>query len=288
MKTMRKGFILLIGMLLLCSCKRTQTVQNANIVVSVNGRSLNRADVERAIPHGTSHTDSLLMAENYIEKWVKDALIYELALRNLDDEKAEIEQLVDEYRYSLLRYRYQERLIKEKLSAEVRESDKRNFYEENQQQFILDKALVKGLFLKIPIDAPGLQDVKIWYRSTSEEELEKIEKYSVQNAIIYDYFYDRWVDFNEVIANIPVRITDTNAFLKDNQAIQAMDSSYCYLLNIKEYLPVGDLAPYEYAEPQIVEMLINQKKMTFLRNFEDRLYNDAIRKGDVVFNTVIQ
>jgi hypothetical protein len=228
------------------------------------------------------------MAENYIEKWVKDALVYELALRNLDDEKAEIEQLVDEYRYSLLRYRYQERLIKEKLSAEVRESDKRNFYEENQQQFILDKALVKGLFLKIPIDAPGLQDVKIWYRSTSEEELEKIEKYSVQNAIIYDYFYDRWVDFNEVIANIPVRITDTNAFLKDNQAIQATDSSYCYLLNIKEYLPVGDLAPYEYAEPQIVEMLINQKKMTFLRNFEDRLYNDAIRKGDVVFNTAIQ
>ena len=30
-------------------------------------------------------------------------------------------------------------------------------------------------------------------------------------------------------------------------------------------------------------MLINQRKMDFLRNFENDLYNSAIRKGDVIF-----
>jgi len=96
------------------------------------------------------------------------------------------------------------------------------------------------------------------------------------------------VNFDDVGAKIPVRITDTNAFLRDRHVVEATDSSYCYLLNIKEYIPVGGVAPYEYAEPQIVEMLINQKKMNFLREFEERLYNDAIKKGDVVFNTDIQ
>lgn len=64
--------------------------------------------------------------------------------------------MVEEYRRSLVRYRYQERLVEEKLKTDIRESDKLNYYEENQKKFILDKGLIKGLFLKIPVDAPDL------------------------------------------------------------------------------------------------------------------------------------
>jgi hypothetical protein len=78
-----------------------------------------------------------------------------VALRNLGDEKEEVDKLVEEYRRSLVRYRYQERLVEEKLKTDIRESDKLNYYEENQKKFILDKGLIKGLFLKIPVDAPG-------------------------------------------------------------------------------------------------------------------------------------
>ncbi|MDR1557481.1 MAG: peptidyl-prolyl cis-trans isomerase [Tannerellaceae bacterium] len=282
---MRKESIILTAAvgLILCSCKRTQ-ILDTDVLAKVRDKTLSRAEVLRIIPKGSSSADSLLIAENFIKKWVKDALVYEVALRNLEDEKTEIEQFVEEYRHSLFRYRYQERLIKEKLSADIRVADRINYYEENQKKFILDKGLIKGLFLKIPLNAPGLSDVKTWYSSSSVESLEKIEKYSVQNAISYDYFYDRWVSFDEVMANIPMQVTNTNNFLRNNKTVELSDSSYCYLLNIKEYLPVGSLAPYEYAEPQVIEMLINQRKMEFLRNFEEELYQDAIKKGDVVFS----
>ncbi|MDH6305031.1 hypothetical protein M2459_001768 [Parabacteroides sp. PF5-5] len=281
-----KAFIFLTGFILLwCfACKRTQTISEADILVSVKDRALYRSEVLNMIPRGTSSSDSLLMAESYVKKWVKDALVYEIALRNLRDEKDDIEQLVEDYRHSLYRNRYQERLIKERLSSNIRESDKLNYYEENQKKFTLDKGLIKGLFLKVPANAPGLLEVKEWYKSSSEESLEKIEKYSIQNANIYDYFYDRWIDFDEVMDNIPVRIPDANTFLKNNKTIEVSDSSFCYLLNIKEYIPAGNVAPYEYAESQIMEMLINQRKMEFLKNFENELYNDAIKNGDVVFN----
>jgi hypothetical protein len=268
---------------MLCSCKRAQ-ILDTDILAKAKDKPLSRAEVLRIIPKGVSSADSLLIAENFIKKWIKDALVYEVALRNLEDEKPEIDQLVEEYRNSLFRYRYQERLIKEKLSVDIRVTDRINYYEENQKKFILDKGLIKGLFLKIPINAPGLSDVKTWYSSSSVESLEKIEKYSVQNAIFYDYFYDRWVDFDDVMSNIPIHVTNTNSFLKNNKTVELSDSNYCYLLNIKEYLPIGSLAPYEYAEPQVIEMLINQRKMEFLRNFEEELYQDAIKKGDVVFS----
>ena len=256
---MRYCFIFIAFVSLLCSCKGTQPVDDADVLVKVKDRTLKRSEIKQQIPRGLSSADSMLLAE--------------------------VDKLVEEYRHSLIRYRYQEQLIKERLSSEFQESDMLSYYEENQKKFVLDKALVKGLFLKIPVDAPGLVDVKGWYRSTSEASLEKIEKYSVQNASIYDYFYDKWVDFDQVMDNIPVHVSNANDFLRANKFVEVSDSTYCYLLNIKEYLPAGSVAPYDYASAQIVEMLTNRRKVEFLKKFEEELYNDAVRSGDVKFYT---
>ena len=283
---MRCCFIFIAFVSLLCACKQTRPIDDADVLVRVKDRVLGREEIQRQIPRSLSSADSLLMAESLAKKWVKDALVYEVALRNLErEERAEVDRLGEEYRHSLIRYRYEEQLVRERLSSDFQESDKLRFYEENQSKFVLDKALIKGLFLKVPADAPGLADVKKWYRSTSESAVEKIEKYSVQNAVIYDYFYDKWVDFDQVMDNIPMRVTDANAFLKANRYVEMCDSTYCYLLNISDYLPIGRVAPYDYAGPQIIEMLTNQRKVQFLKDFEDELYNDAVKHGDVEFPT---
>lgn len=278
---MQKKLLFIPFLFLLCNCKGGQNDEDTKVLATVGEKVLKRSDITAIIPKGISSSDSLFMGESLTKKWVKDALVYEVALNNLGDEKAEINKLVEDYRESLVRYRYQERLLREKLTGDIRESEKLNFYEENQKKFILDKSLIKGLFLKIPADAPGLSDVKSWYKQTNVEALEKIEKYSVQNATLYDYFYDRWVDFDAIMENVPFHVPDANAFLKANTFVEVADSSYFYLLNISEYLPSGSVAPYDYANAQIVEMLINQRKMDFLRTFEDDLYNDAIRTGKV-------
>ena len=244
-----------------------------------------KEDVLSVLPKNISSADSLLWAESYIKQWVKDNLVYDVALQNLGDEnRAEIDRLVDSYRRSLVRYRYQEQLVHERLSANITDEEKQNFYDENQDQFELDHSLIKGLFLKIPIDAPNLDEVKKWYRSTSEASIEKIEKYSVQNAVVYDYFYDKWVSFDEVFVNIPIQVTNENEFLRTHSFVETADSSYCYLLNIEEYVAKGKIAPFEYASTQISDMLVNQRKVQFLKNFEEELYNDAIRGGNVFFS----
>ena len=90
-----------------------------------------------------------------------------------------------------------------------------------------------------------------------------------RNASIYDYFYDKWVDFDQVMDNIPVHVSNANDFLRANKFVEVSDSTYCYLLNIKEYLPAGSVAPYDYASAQIVEMLTNRRKVEFLKKFEE-------------------
>lgn len=281
---MRTGFYIFFSLLLLSGCTQKGTTEPKGVLVKVNERALTKDEVLAVLPKNISSADSLLWAESYIKQWIKDGLVYDVALQNLDDDnRAEIDRLVDSYRRSLVRYRYQEQLIQERLSANITEEEKQKFYEENQDQFILDHSLVKGLFLKIPIDAPNLSEVKKWYRSTSESAIEKIEKYSVQNAMVYDYFYDKWVSFDEVFVNIPIKVTNETEFLRTHSFVETADSSYCYLLNIEEYIAKGKIAPFEYASKQISDMLVNQRKVQFLKNFEEELYNDAIRAGNVVF-----
>lgn len=284
-QNMRIIFIFVVLVFALGACKGNQPEDTTDIIVSVRGRALSRSEVKAMVPKEISSVDSLLFAENYVRKWVTDMLVYDVASQNLGDEKEEVDKLVEDYRHSLVRYRYQERLVEERLRSDIQESDKLSYYEKNQEKFILEDGLIKGLFLKVLVDAPGIADVKRWCRSTDMSAVEKIEKYSVQNASIYEYFYDKWVDLDEVLENIPLHVSNTNVFLKSNKFVEVKDSVYCYFLNIKEYIPSGKVEPYEYASSRITEMLVNQRKVDFLRKFEDELYNDAIRGGDVEFHS---
>lgn len=278
---MKICILLIAFVLLLGGCKHVHSPEG-DALVEVKGQVLYESDLKEIIPAGVPSSDSLFFAENYIRKWVTDRLIYDVALKNQTDAQ-EVEKLVEAYKQSLIRHKYQERLVTERLSPTIRESDKLAFFEENQEQLKLDNPIIKGLFLKIPVDAPGINDVRKWYKSSSTESLEKIEKYCIQNASIYEYFYDKWMSFYEVMDNIPMVVTDANAFLKVNHSVEFSDSTFCYLLNIKEYIPAGSVPPYEYAESRVVEMLTNQKRKEFIENFENELYTDAVKRGDVKF-----
>lgn len=279
----RVYFILLTLSVSLFACKKAIQTDEPDALVKVNDRILTRNEVESLIPKGTTSADSLLLAESYIKKWVKDELVLKIAQRNLGSDKEPIDKLVDAYRRSLLRYRYQEKLIQEKLSDEIQESDVLTYYDTNKEKFVLDKNLIKGLFLKVPADAPNLSEVKTWYKSGNVASLEKIEKYSIQNAAIYEYFFDKWVDFDEIRNNIPNQISNPESFLRTNKILEVTDSSFCYFLNIRQVLLKGQVEPFEYAEPRIREILINQRKLDFIKEFEEELYNDALDGGDVIF-----
>jgi uncharacterized protein (DUF433 family) len=90
---MRCCFIFIAFVSLLCSCKRTLPVDDADVLVKVKDRTLGRSEIKQQIPRGLSSADSMLLAGSLEKKWVKDALVYDVALRNLEGEdKAEVDK----------------------------------------------------------------------------------------------------------------------------------------------------------------------------------------------------
>ncbi len=280
-----KGKILIaLCVLLLAGCERSGiSLPHREPLVKVIDRAVTREDVESQIPKGLSPDDSLLRAGSILKKRIIDMLMDDVAYRNIGDEKAEIDRLVNDYRRSLIRHRFQERLVNDRVSANIREYEQVAYYEANKEKFMLSENLIKGLFLKVPAKAPGLDSLRQWYVSTSEETIEKVEKYSLQNALIYDIFYDRWVTLDEVIEKMPTRIANPAQFLKTNNRIETSDSVYIYFLHIADKLLVGNPAPFDYVKTQIHSMLVNQRKIDYLRDFGEKLYLDAVKNGHVKF-----
>ena len=278
------SFQLMLFVLLFSACERSGSTSSQNeVIVKVNERILTRDEIEAFIPKGISSSDSLIHAESLVKKRIIDMLMDDVAYRNMGDEKTEIDRLVNEYRRSLIRHRYQERLVNNKVSVNIPESEQIAYYEENKELFVLNENLVKGLFLKVPVSAPGLDNVKTWYVSRTEESLEKIEKYSLLNAIIYDNFYDRWVVFDEIMEKIPLRISNPDRYLKINNHLEVSDSSYMYFLHISDRLFVGNIAPYDYVKMQVHSMLVNRQKIDYLNDFGEKLYLDAVKNGSIKF-----
>jgi hypothetical protein len=266
---------------LLVSCKQETTV-NKNVIVQIGDKVLTREELEENITSFLSPEDSILAVEHYIRVWINDNLLYDIARKNIIN-KEYINQLVESYRKSLVIYQYQEQLVNEKLSKEIDNEVLLEYHKNNSDKFKLDRPLVKGLFLRVPVDAPQIEKIKTWYKSISATSLANIEKYSLQYSAGYDYFFDNWVDLSELMNKWPINYKTEWDNIKYNKFIEQKDDKYYYFLHITDYLSQGDNAPFEYAKSTIKEILVNQKKIEFLRKIEEDLYSKALNSGQIIF-----
>ena len=274
--------IIILTLVVSSSCvhKTHEVAQKA--LLEVEGKFLYADEVQKIIPPNMNDSDSTAIANSYIRKWVTDVLMYENAKRNITN-KEEIDELVESYRKSLTIHQYQQKMIEQRLPKEPTEEDMKAFYTQYSDQLILKEGIIKGLLLIIPQKAPKLSLVRSWVQSANTKSLESIEKYSLQNAISYDYFGDKWVPFSEILKRMPLKIEDPSRYLSSNRFVETSDSPEHFFLRIESFKLSGQVEPYEMAKERISNILINKQKADFISKFEKEIYNDAVSNETVTF-----
>lgn len=283
MRTLNIIFVLCFILFLSCNKGDTADVDLSQVpVVSVKDKTLYRDELNNAVPQALSAEDSTAAANSYIKMWINDHLMYDKAKQNIVS-KAEIDHLVEEYRKSLITNLYQEQLLKEYLSKSVSDAELQSYYEKNKEKFKLKDNLIKGLYLKVPVASKELDNFIKWYKQSTDDAIENIEKNTLKNAVGYEYFYDKWINLNEIADNMPLSISNGSDFLKTNKNVEVRDSSFVYLLNIKEYKLTGSEAPYDYIKNQLIEIYTEQRKADYLKRLQEDLYNKAVSDNEIKF-----
>jgi hypothetical protein len=275
--------IFLISIVILATILGCNNFEARNIekpIARVGEVYLYPSQIAVLFPSKIKQNDSLLILKNYVDKWVKKQLLLQKAELNLTEEQKDVSNQLDEYRTSLLIFKYEQSLILQKLDTIITPEEIENYYNENQSNFVLDRNLVKALFVKLPRNAPNIEQFRRLYTSEKEEDVQQLESYCYQYATKFNFFEDDWVNFTRIQSELPQTVWSPERSLKWYKRIEQKDSTYNYFVYIRDKRVEGETAPLEYVSDNIKSVILNKRKVKFLTDMENDIFNDAMSKGE--------
>ncbi|MDT8401143.1 MAG: hypothetical protein RQ743_05565 [Bacteroidales bacterium] len=265
-------------LLLMAACNNYNNNGNRELVAKVGDKYLFADQIPVNKNNGFSEEDSISIARNYIDRWIKNELILKKAEENLSEEyQTEINTKLEETRANLMIYQYEQQMMLQKMDTSVTEQEIMDYYENHLQNFTLQNNILKALFLKLPVEAPNIDRARTWFRSNKQKDIQSMESYAYQFAEKYDDFGENWISLNFLLRELPVEIENESYFLRNNQYYETSDSSFDYMVNIRDFRLKGSVAPLEYVRDDIRTVILNNRKIDFLQEIETGIYNEGIR-----------
>jgi hypothetical protein len=209
-------------------CTRFNTSNNEKPLAQVGNYYLYPSDLKGLMKSKLSKEDSISMVTGLVEKWIRKQLIIQKAELNLTDEEKDVNKELEEYRSSLVIYKYEQKLIKEKLDTVVSRKEIEDYYTQNQSNFTLNYDAVKAVYIKLPIKSPDIDRFRIWFKSNSDDSYRQLDSYCFQYASKYEYFNDQWVDFDHIQILMPSQMTFNDQILRNSKYFEGKDSAYLF------------------------------------------------------------
>jgi len=277
---MRKSSIYIVFLaFILTACSLFR--DNDEPVAKVGKRILTLKELSANVPNYLDATDSTLWADDYIKKWIQRELLFLKAEENLSAEMKDVSKELEEYRNSIIVFRYKNELMKQKMDTIVKDTDIQKYFNEHRESFILNRNIVKAIYIKVSVEVSSPENIKDLCNSDNPEKKAKLNEYCMSYAKAYDRFNDQWVAADLVLKNTPVEISDQSQFIQKNHFIESSDMNYYYIVCIRDYRLEGQVCPIEYVQNDIKNLILSKQKTEFLKQIEKDIYKKGIESNKV-------
>ncbi len=126
---MRNFIYIFLCVVFLFSCDFLVRKEQQNAIARVNESYLYEDDITDLVTDETSKEDSILIVNNYVNRWATQQLLIDGAELNISEEKqSEFNKLVDQYRKDLFTKAYLEALVNKNLDKTVSIEEAEEFY----------------------------------------------------------------------------------------------------------------------------------------------------------------
>ena len=218
---MRKTIIYLLLPVLLCSCNAIQSlVHDDQVVAKVGKNKLYRSELERFIPNMVSGADSARLAEQYINTWAMDLLYLDVAEKELSKGELDVSADLEDFRRSLLKYRYEQRYINDRLDTLVTDEQIRQYYEAHQADFELKRPVLKVRFVDVMKDSPNKDAILRMMSSQEYNDVQRADTLAKSTALRYFDSSDTWMDANELAKSFGLDYTQMLSYLRWDNTIR--------------------------------------------------------------------
>lgn len=275
------GWALLL-MLSMSSCEQYwRKAPEKDALARVGERYLYREDVAPLVDAGMTPGDSAAFVSNLINRWAIQQLLLDKAQINLSEQQmARYDSMVSDYRSELYTRAYKEALVAQHADTLLTPEELRGFYEQEKENFRLQEKLVRLRFIELPLQFLNKEEVTTRLRRFDTEDQAFLDSVGVQFRKL-NFNDSLWVPAARVIEEIPpLNAENEGEYLNNSQYFELEDAQGVYLAEVVEVLPINEIAPLSYIEPTLRQVLLNRRKMRYLRALEADLVDEAIQQNE--------
>ena len=147
---MRKYFAIgLIMVLALVSCQNSKNGDGDKIVATIYDKTLYQSDLQDVLYEGINVNDSLVRTKAFIDSWIRRQLLIHQAENNIPKEELDFSRQIDDYRNSLIIYKYETMLIEQNLDTIVSDAEIAKYIEENNSSIELEQESIRYIILNM-------------------------------------------------------------------------------------------------------------------------------------------
>jgi hypothetical protein len=253
----------------------------AELIAEIGDKQLTWKEVSDVVPDNSTAEDSASLADHYINDWITKQLIISKAESNLPDELKSFEEMIENYRSSLLIYAFEQEWVRQKLDTVVSDQEIEQYYNDNEKNFQLKDYILKVKFTAIAADSKQIGALKKVFNSSKPEDLVKWQQLCVDIGAGYYFNEEEWMKWDEFIKQIPLEVYDIEGFLKKKNTIEFEKDNNLYLISITDYQLAGSKSPLSFERDKIRAMIINKRKLTLLETMRKDIYSKAQQDGEI-------
>lgn len=258
-----------------CNKLKLYDADKGEVIATVGGRELYASDVAGMIGAGLNRQDSLAALRSIVDTWVRKGIKTAAAEAAISGQGEDIEEMVAQYRSTLLSYRYEQEWLVGRLDTTVTTEQIFDYYDNNRDGFRLAGPIVKARIARIPAGLRQSRKLEEMFRSGDEGDRNDFLNICQKNQYKTEDFSAEWTDFSTVVRHIPFSQSNFDDFLRTRRFYEVEDDEYKYMMAIDLYRPTGDYSPIERETGNIRKIILNKRRQTLLGQLEDSLYNAA-------------
>jgi len=272
--------LLWLLVLLLASCVGSSNRGSENVLARVGKIYLYESELEGIVPAGTSVKDSISIVKNYVNGWISQQLFLEKAIKNLREEDIKFEKQLEEYRNSLIIYKYESELVRQNLDTTITDLEIEAYYNENPENFQLKNNIVRVYYARFDQDLPKLRKIRNFFYSDTPEHRDSVEYYIEKFSDLYFLNDETWILFSDVLKFVPINTYNQEAFLQNNVNIEVREEPYVYFVSFSDFRIKDGISPLSFEKENIRQIILNKRKLTIINNMRDEVFNTALERNE--------
>ena len=276
---MKKLFWLIVLVsVLLTSCQPKKD----RIVAQVYNHKLYASEVRALLPSGLTTDDSLAFASRIIDSWISEQIILFEAEKRLSMRDKNFQKEMAEYRNSLIRSRYLEKITSDTNLFYVTDAEVYAAISQARTNYVNEKEIVRINYVKVAQNSPIKEKVKEILFDEDRRLLEK-DRIAELCADSVEYFIDdnTWLFWDDIQLEVDIDIQNKTDHFNQSEYIEKNNNDACYLIVILGYKSEQTGADSRDYFESVRTMLIQKKKTEFINKTIDELYRKAEKAGKV-------